>query len=124
MFQEVIKGQRKEKILLILESPQRRKHALTVGDRWQLMEDAGVTAESQGTPSPAPALAFMSHLHVFRVVEGPSLCVVNLFSSLASITEGPVGINPGRSHDDCVFSCIIKEVVHMTAWHLKIISIL
>lgn len=86
----MIKGQRKEKVLLILESQQRRKHALTVGDRWQLMEDAGLTTESQGAPSPAPELAFMSHLCVLRVGEGPSLCVVNLFSSLASVTEGPV----------------------------------
>lgn len=41
----------------------------------------------RGTPLPGPRLAFMLQLHVLRVSEAPSLCIVNLFSNLASVTE-------------------------------------
>lgn len=46
------------------------------------------------------------------------MCIVNLFSSLASVTEGPILIQE-KSRWLCL-QLYDKEVVHMTVWHLKI----
>lgn len=56
-----------------------------------VVQGAGLTAESQGHAVARPYTGFLCYTFMFsRVGEGPSLCVVNLFLSLVSITEGPI----------------------------------
>lgn len=56
-----------------------------------VVQGAGLTAESQGHAIARPYTGFLCYTFVFsRVGEGPSLCVVKLFLSLVSITEGPI----------------------------------
>lgn len=81
----MIKGQRKEKVLLILRVI--REDAVLL-QRRQMVADGGtgLSAETKGRTIQFPDWLFMLQLHVLRV-EGPLLCIVNLFSNLASVTK-------------------------------------
>lgn len=67
---------------------------------------------------------FMLHLCVLKSW-GRTIFVCSKVVFKPCIHNRRTDINPGRrSQDGCVFSCMIKQVVHMTVRHLKIISVL
>lgn len=82
----MIKGQRKGKVRLILRVI--REEALPL--QWKAAGGGRRVLSREGAHHRQfPDWHFMLPLRVLRV-EGPPLCIVNLFSNLASVTEVPI----------------------------------
>lgn len=84
---------------------------------FQLIESTGLTENIM--IASFPDWVFISQLLIFSELMKDHFVykLVNFNLALVTLTY----FNPGRIQDGCVFGCMIKFMVHMTVWHLKII---